>query len=1011
MRELIKKIKHASNFIEIVYSLLFCFCFLLPVYSYASNNLSPQSNTLILTESKNLKEMKECLSILKETGGIIYHRFPPDSFIGYLPDGSEKKLNKFKRKIMVIRGRSKGIKNIILKSKTANLASKIWERNFAKVSLNSSKKNSAELTDKQQVELNCSGALMPPETKVKKLYPKRSFKGMPYGAASDNTSEFLTGSIAVGLILPESEGNAENWTDEEIETAIAAVQKGLNWLAEKAPSKADISFTYEIHQKVSIPEEPNMQNFDFLNGYKVMNVLGYPGNDLFAQTREYDNDLREKYETNWAITIFLIDITSSTSGKVSVGWIGGPFSAIHFHNEKAFASLVSHEVSHLFYADDEYEANYTPDCSHPSGYLKWKNGNSKKGDCNKYEDCVMREAYRDKNLCLYTRGQIGIIDSDGDGIPDILDTFPATTINIFVSPFSISTPEFNGNTKESPVKNQNPVSSSKPDMTTNVIRKVEYRIDSGGWIEAIPSDGGFDEAEESFTIKTYPLPNGTHILEVRAINSVGNAGDITSINFEINSQDQRMVIEPYGLNFEGTKGGGEPSPKNINLKFINLSGASWQITTSYDWIVSNPSSGIGDSSVSVSINPSSLEIGDYTGKISIKAEGVETQEIPISLFLYGESEINCNLTEINLSGQVIDPTLVNMETFNPPYQNLEIKNPGGNSFNWKSNIDSDWIKLYPDKGEVPSSSLVMLELNGLPRGNYTGNISIESGNGSLSPYQIPVTLDLCEIPSIDQIIPESGPVGTVVKIIGHGFGDIQSDSKLFIKIQEAQVISWSDNEIETEVPENLKEYEFGYFYVKNKCGGGNSRKFTITQKEAPSLSELKPTSLKSEDELILTGSNFGSQAGKVSFVDSANKEFILDSTGITSWGDSKIHVIVPFGMASGWVRVSLTRTDDNKESNETSFTLVKALPQIVSVSPNPACKKSQFTINGKYFGNQKDKVYFHYGDIKKQLAIISWTKDKIIAVAPNMRGRKGTIIVRTMYGRSNKKAFKIKTCL
>jgi len=621
----------------------------------------------------------------------------------------------------------------------------------------------------------------------------------------------------------------------------------------------------------------------------------------------------------------------------------------------------------------------------------------------------MREAYRDKNLCLYTRGQMGIIDSDGDSIPDILDTFPTTTIDSFSSPFSTSTPEFSGSAKESPVKNQNPMSSSKPVMTTNVIQRIEYRIDNSAWLEAIPSDGGFDQAEESFTIKTHPLTNGTHILEVRAINSVGNAGDITSINFEINSQDQRMVIEPYGFNFEGKKGGGEPSPKNINLKFINLSGASWRITTSHEWIVSNPSSGIGDFSVSVSINPSSLEIGDYTGKISIKAEGVESQEIPISLFLYGESEINCSLTEINLSGQVIDPTLVNMETFNPPYQLLEVKNLGGRLLSWKSISTPDWIKLYPDKGITPSSSLIMLETNGLPEGNYTGNISIEPEAESLGVYQIPVTLDLCEIPSIDQLIPSSGPVGTVVKIIGHGFGDTQSDSKLFIKIQEAKVISWSDKEIISEVPENLSGYEFRYFYVKNKCGGGNSQRFTITPKPSPSLNYISLSSAKIDDELILAGSNFGSQAGKVTFVDRSNNEFIIDSTGKINWTDEEVRVIIPFGMAVGNIRVFLISSDGTK-SNEMSFFLKKTLPVVISLTPSFGCRGIEFTINGSYFGDKEYKVYFYSGKTKKQFDIISWSKDKIVAIVPNMRKKKGEIVVNTMYGKSKGKPFKITKC-
>jgi hypothetical protein len=52
---------------------------------------------------------------------------------------------------------------------------------------------------------------------------------------------------------------------------------------------------------------------------------------------------------------------------------------------------------------------------------------------------------------------------------------------------------------------------------------VEYRIDSSEWHEASPVDGAYDEAVENFTFTISSLPSETSTVEVRGINSVGNA--------------------------------------------------------------------------------------------------------------------------------------------------------------------------------------------------------------------------------------------------------------------------------------------------------------------------------------------------------------------------------------------------------------------------------------------------------------------------------------------------------
>jgi hypothetical protein len=52
---------------------------------------------------------------------------------------------------------------------------------------------------------------------------------------------------------------------------------------------------------------------------------------------------------------------------------------------------------------------------------------------------------------------------------------------------------------------------------------VGYRLNGGEWQEAIPGDGAFDSASESYTFTIGALPPGVYGLDVRATNSAGGS--------------------------------------------------------------------------------------------------------------------------------------------------------------------------------------------------------------------------------------------------------------------------------------------------------------------------------------------------------------------------------------------------------------------------------------------------------------------------------------------------------
>ena len=348
------------------------------------------------------------------------------------------------------------------------------------------------------------------------------------------TSEYLIGSVAVGIILPESDGgidsSTEQWTSSEESNIVGKIQHALNWWASQNPS-AGVSLRLDVHFDVLTKYEPIRRPRTDQNLWisDCMLYIGYSGTYYFTQVRDYVNALRTRLNTKWAFAIFVVDSSSDSDGKFAdnsfaYSYLGGPFLVMTYDNDgwgiDKMDLVTAHEIGHIFYATDEYDG-----VTESSGYLNVADVEGSGG--------IMDGNGANWFLSSGTRGQVGWQDSDGDGLQDIVDTFPDTIFEIYSpNPTYYQTITFTGSATENPYPNMNPKGGK--DVTINTIAKVEWSIDSSTWFEATPIDGTFDEAVEDFTFITPSLTPDIYTIEARAVNSVNNVGmsyvlDIASI--------------------------------------------------------------------------------------------------------------------------------------------------------------------------------------------------------------------------------------------------------------------------------------------------------------------------------------------------------------------------------------------------------------------------------------------------------------------------------------------------
>ncbi|MFZ3384618.1 MAG: Ig-like domain-containing protein, partial [Candidatus Methanoperedens sp.] len=426
--------------------------------------------------------------------------------------------------------------------------------------------------------------IVPENIKINSAAPLQS-----YASGFYDTSEYMIGDIAVGIIFLESNGtkdiNSEDWDNIEESRVVSEIKDGLNWWAAREPN-AKLTFAYDIHYKLPTGYEPikHPQSDESLWITDAMANLGYTRYPyFFDNVQDYDNAIRTKLNTDWAYTIFVVDSSNDIDGMFSDGYfayayLGGPFTVMTYKNDgygiENMDAVIAHETGHIFYANDQYYEAQQP-CTKITGYLAIENQNSAYpwGACLSNVDSIMRSQispYTSGALDSYARQQVGWRDIDSDGILDIIDFNPSSTLNPYSNRLTNdNTPTYSGkSTITTTYPNNNPYGSRNA-ITINKIKEVQYRIDGGSWLSALPADGAFNSNIENFTFTAPAIPDGTHTFEVRALNTAGN--------WETAYANDTIIIDILTKNTNVIKNPGFESGKTSWSFYTNVAGPTFNV--------------------------------------------------------------------------------------------------------------------------------------------------------------------------------------------------------------------------------------------------------------------------------------------------------------------------------------------------------------------------------------------------------------------------------------------------
>ena len=373
---------------------------------------------------------------------------------------------------------------------------------------------------------------------LERLESRSLFAGLPFGAAPEDTGEFMLGRIAVTPVFLESTGqidpNTENWTLAQKTTVLNNIQSGLNWWKQLLATKSTIQSldfvidTTYVDTPAPTPFEPisRISNAysDWVSQFLVDRGFSQ-SSQLDTNMRAFNNLQRVKLSTDWSFTIFVVNSQNDGDGNFAPGgsfdrafsFAGGLFQIVPSTRP---ASTFTHETGHMFWARDEYigGSNYFQ----KRGYYNSQNTNAI--DLNPAPSFVqvdsimssggaLDRAFQNVTTSDATLAQIGWVDSDNDGIFDVLDV-PLKLEGLGQLNATGTTYSFVGRAVVQTLPNVNSAGLQN-DITINRIGRIEYRFNGGNW-QTITTPNDY-QVELNLSI---PVPAGTTgAIEIRAIES------------------------------------------------------------------------------------------------------------------------------------------------------------------------------------------------------------------------------------------------------------------------------------------------------------------------------------------------------------------------------------------------------------------------------------------------------------------------------------------------------------
>ena len=198
-----------------------------------------------------------------------------------------------------------------------------------------------------------------------------------------------------------------------------------------------------------------------------------------------------------------------------------------------------------------------------------------------------------------------------------------------------------------------------------------------------------------------------------------------------------LNLSPTSVTFNYQMGGSAPVAQNVATSSSTSTAIMYTATSSAAWLTTTPS-GTTPGTLALSVNPTGLAAGTYTGTVSIASAGEAKSPVmlPVTLNVTsGSTNPTINLTPSSLSfSYAAGSTTAGTKTLN-------LASSTGTVLSYTATASGgSWLSVGSASGSTPGSVSVSANPTGMAAGSYSGTIMVTSSGASNSPQSVPVTL-------------------------------------------------------------------------------------------------------------------------------------------------------------------------------------------------------------------------------------------------------------------------------
>lgn len=232
-----------------------------------------------------------------------------------------------------------------------------------------------------------------------------------------------------------------------------------------------------------------------------------------------------------------------------------------------------------------------------------------------------------------------------------------------------------------------------------------------------------------------------------SLQSSQTANTITTVPVTLNiTTGPAIVVTPSLLSFAALSNGSAPPQQQV---LVTSSGSALPFNvqvnaTPTGWLQVAPTNGTTPQSLTISVSPSLLAPGNYTGTITVVPvnQGVG-QSITVNLAVGGGNSLTASPPGLIFSYNTSGPA--------PAVQNFVLGTNGGGPFDYSlsiatSNCGANWLVASPTLGSTPTTVTVSIATANLVNppspGVCNGSITAASSTGSVNAVIVPVSLSI-----------------------------------------------------------------------------------------------------------------------------------------------------------------------------------------------------------------------------------------------------------------------------